>query len=359
MATRIVACPYDQHRRQIEAILSAWGMPEANAASTAEILGWADLHGVDSHGISMLPMYDGWRRERRVHLAAVPRTLRETPVSALVDAGAGLGHVPARFAMALAIEKARSVGIGAVAVRNSAHFGACGFYSLMAAEAGLIGITTTTASGVRVAPTGGAQARLGTDPWCFAAPAADGTPFLLDMATTTAAFGRVRNKANEGLPTPAGWVLTERGAPSTDPQDVASRGGFLTSLGGSRENASYKGYGLAMMVDILAGGLAGASFPSDPGHAKGPDNVGLGHFVMAIDPGLFRDPAEFRADVARFCDTMRSTPPVDPALPVQVAGDPERATAARRAREGIPVGAGLRAQIRAIAEACGAPWLLG
>lgn len=352
------AAPYEQHREQIRLILAAWGMAPAAAAETADILAWADLHGVDSHGMSMLPTYDAWRRAGKIVPAAAPRIARETPVSALVDAGGGLGHVPGAFAMRKAVALAKTSGIGVVVVRDTAHFGACGYYTMLAIEAGLIGMVATTASGVRVPPTGGAAARLATDPWSFGAPGEPGRPFLLDMATTTAAFGRVRNKVNEGLPAPPGWVLDAAGRPSTDPRDVAERGGFLTSLGGSREGASYKGYGLAMMVDILAGGLAGMTYPSDPGHAKG-RHLGLGHFFLALDPALFIDADDFAAGVARFADAMRATPPLDPAQPVLVPGDPERATAAHRRQAGIPVGPGLLAQIRALAEASGAPWILG
>jgi LDH2 family malate/lactate/ureidoglycolate dehydrogenase len=259
--------------------------------------------------------------------------------------------------MRRAVAKAEISGIGVCVVRNTSHFGACGYYGLIAADAGMIGMISTSASGVRVPPTGGAAARLGTDPWCFAAPGEKGRPFLLDMATTTVAFGRVRNKANEHLPTPAGWVLDNTGAVSVDPFDVTDRGGFLTSLGGTPENSSHKGYGLAMMADILSAGLAGESFPSDPMHARG-ERVGLAHFFLAMDPALFQEPETFRADVARFSDAMRATPPLDPARPVLVAGDPERATAVRRRAEGVPMGDGLRGQIRALADACGADWLL-
>jgi len=359
MPEPVAVHPIQQHRDQIEAILLAWGMSAAAAAETAGLMFWADLHGVDSHGISMLPDYDRWRREGRLNLACVPRVVRETPVSALVDGDGGLGHVPAAFGMRAAIAKARQSGIGLVSVRNSAHFGACGVYGLMAAEAGLIGIVTTTTRGVRVAPTGGAQSRLGTDPWCFVAPGEPDRPFLLDMATATVAFGRVRNRANEGQPVPPGWVLSPDGLPSTDPLDAAERPGFLTSLGGSREGASYKGYGLAMMVDILAGGLSGMTYPTDPQHGTRPGPLHLGHFLLALDPGLFGEPGDFTAGVARFCDAMRIARPAEPDLPVLVAGDPERAKAARRRVEGIPVGTALLAQVQAIAEAAGAPWLLG
>src|SRR5262249_13101558 len=155
-------------------------MPEDNAETTADVLSWADLHGVDSHGISMIPGYDRLRRNGRANMLARPRVIKETPVSALVDGDGGLGHVPARFAMQLAIDKARAVGMATVAVKNSAHFGATGYYTLMAARAGLIGIACTSASSIQVTPTFGREAKLGTDPWSFAAPTANGEPFLLD-----------------------------------------------------------------------------------------------------------------------------------------------------------------------------------
>jgi LDH2 family malate/lactate/ureidoglycolate dehydrogenase len=350
--------PYERHRAQIEAILRAWDMPEAHAATTAEILSWADLHGIDSHGMSMLPAYDRQRRNGRVDVLAAPRIVRESPISALVDGGGGLGHVPAEFAMRTAIGKAQASGMAIAAVRNSAHFGACGFYTKLAADAGLIGIACTSASGIQVAPTGGKQARLGTDPWSFAAPGADGVPFLLDMATTTVAAGRIRNKANEGLPTPPGWVITKDGAPSTDPLEAAEHGGFLTSLGGTPEGSSYKGYGLAAMVNILSACLSGSTLITDPMHLKKPQGMDIGHCFFAIDPGLFRDPDDFRKDVTQFCADLRATTPIDPAKPVQVAGDPERATAARRLEQGVPVGLGLLSQVRQIAQGCAAPWLL-
>src|SRR5258707_6145751 len=140
---------YATHRQQLELILRAWGMPEAAADSTAEIMSWADLHGIDTHGISMVPPYDERRRAGKIDMRATPSVARETPVSALIDGGGGLGHANARRAMELAIDKAKTSGIGVGAVRNSAHFGACGFYALMAVEAG---------------------------PICLGAPAARGTP---------------------------------------------------------------------------------------------------------------------------------------------------------------------------------------
>ena len=350
--------PYETHRAQLKAILLAWGMPEENAEITADVLSWADLHGVDSHGISMIPGYDGLRKSGRAKMDARPKIVRETPVSALIDGGGGLGHVPGHFAMSVAIEKAQQVGMAISAVHTSAHFGAAGYYSLMAAKQGLIGMSCTSASGIQVAPTFGKQARLGTDPWSFAAPSADGVPFLLDMATTTVAAGRIRNKANEGLPTPDGWVLDSEGRPSNDPLVAKEKGGFLTSLGGSPENSSYKGYGLATMVNILASCLSGATLITDPMHTKKPQGMDIGHFFMAIDPSIFRETGDFEKDVAQFLGDLRGTRPIDPAQPVMVAGDPQWKNAAKRMQEGIPVGPGLMNQVRQIAQAAAAPWLL-
>ncbi|HXA23225.1 MAG TPA: Ldh family oxidoreductase [Acetobacteraceae bacterium] len=351
--------PYATHRAQIKAILLAWGMPEENAKPTADILSWADLHGVDSHGMSMLPGYDRLRRSGRAKMDARPKIVKETPISALIDGSGGLGHVPAHFAMQVAIDKAKVSGMAIAAVRNSAHFGATGYYTLMAAKAGLIGMACTSASSIQVAPTFGKEAKLGTDPWSFAAPSGDDDrPFLLDMATTTVAAGRIRNKANEGLECPPGWVLNKDGLPSTDPLEAREKGGFLTSLGGSPENSSYKGYGLAAMVNILGSCLSGATLITDPQHTKKPQGNDIGHFFMAIDPGLFRDPAEFRGDVARFCDDLRTTKPIDSSQPVMVAGDPQWNNAEKRLAEGIPVGPGLLNQVRQIAQASAAPWLL-
>jgi LDH2 family malate/lactate/ureidoglycolate dehydrogenase len=349
---------YATHRAQLHALLTGWGMPENFAERTAEVMSWADLHGIDSHGISMVPAYYERQASGRVKMAAQPRVLKETPVSALLDGDGGLGHEPGRQAMELAIAKARAIGIGVVSVRNSSHFGACGFYTRMAADAGLVGMAATSASLSQVAPTGGAEARLGTDPWSFAAPSADGAPFLLDMATTTVAAGRIRNKANEGQPAPPGWLLTKEGLPSTDPLEASQKGGFLTSLGGSPEGSSYKGYGLSVMVNILSACLSGSTLITDPMHMKQPFGMDMGHFFLALNPTLFREEGAFETDVAALCNALRATPPADPAVPVMVAGDKERMNAERRLRDGIPVGPGLLAKIRQVAEESGVPFLL-
>jgi LDH2 family malate/lactate/ureidoglycolate dehydrogenase len=229
----------------------------------------------------------------------------------------------------------------------------------MASDAGLIGMVTSTTSNRVVAPAGGKEARLGTEPIAFSAPGQDGDSFLLDMATTTAASGKIRNRFNEGLPTPLGWLVTKEGLPSTDPLEAVANGGFLTPLGGTAEGSYHKGYGLAVMVDILGGCLSGATLITSPMHMKQPYGQDIGHFFMAIDPGLFRDPDDFRADLTSLCTTLRATQPMHPSQPVMTAGDPERQMAEERMAGGIPVGSGLLEKIRAIAAEHSAPWMLG
>jgi len=159
------------------------------------------------------------------------------------------------------------------------------------------------------------------------------------------------------LPTPPGWLVTADGKPSTDPLEVR-KGGFMTPLGGTPDGSSHKGYGLAAMVNILSSALSGATMVTDPVHTKKAGTMDIGHFMLAIDPGLFREAGEFQADVGSFCDTLRGTKPVDPARPVQVAGDPERRIAAQRRESGIPVGPGLLAKVRDVARHSNAEWIL-
>lgn len=348
---------YETHRKQLELILEAWGMPAPTAASTAEIMSWADLHGIDTHGISMVPPYDERRRNNKLDMRAEPKVMKETPVSVLIDGGGGLGHPNARRGMELAIDKAKKTGIGVAAVRSSGHFGACGFYALMAVESDLIGMVTTSASGIQVSPTNGAQARLGTDPIAFAAPGKPGQPFLLDMATTTVAAGKIRNKANENLPAPTGWLVTKDGQPSNDPKEV-SRGGFMTPLGGTPEGSSHKGYGLGAMVNILSSALSGGLMVTDPTRNAKPGPIDIGHFFLALDPAAFRDFGDYAFDVDDMVDALRASEPVDPRQPVLVAGDPEDASYAERERDGVPLPAKLIEQVRDIAREANARFSL-
>ena len=303
---------YETHRKQLELILQAWGMPEPTAASTAEIMSWADLHGIDTHGISMVPPYDERRRDSKLDMRAEPKVVKETPVSVLIDGGGGLGHPNARRGMELAIEKAKKTGIGVAAVRNSGHFGACGFYALMAVESGLIGMVTTSASGIQVVADqrrpGAARHRSDrlrrTRQARRAVPARHGDH-----------DGGRRQDPQQGQREPAGADRAGWSPRTASPAPIrceVSKGGFMTPLGGTPEGSSHKGYGLGAMVNILTLGPVGRPMVTDPMHTKKPGTMDIGHFFLALDPGMFRDVADFRADVAAFCDTLRATKPADP-----------------------------------------------
>jgi LDH2 family malate/lactate/ureidoglycolate dehydrogenase len=350
--------PAERLGAQLGAILGAWGMPEPHIADTVEIMLWADLAGIDSHGAAMMPLYAQFRDEGKIVLAPEIRVVRETATTALVDGGFGLGHVPGRRAMRLAIAKARLVGMGAVAVRASNHYGAAGAYAMMAAEAGLIGVSTTAVHTPSVVPLWGADATFGTNPIAVAAPARRNKPFLLDMATSTAAIGKLKLAQMAGKRVPEGWAVNAAGHPVTDP-DEALKDRRLVALGGTRELGGHKGYGLAMMVEILSSTLPGAQFAllrmqRDPG-ARHAD---VGHFFMAIDPAAFRAPGEFEAELDEMIDALRATRPADPERPVLVPGDPEHAERARRLQHGIPVPAKLRELLLGYAEAAGAEKLI-
>jgi LDH2 family malate/lactate/ureidoglycolate dehydrogenase len=290
--------------------------------------------------------------------------VRQSPVTALIDGDAGLGHVSAVMGMELAIEKAKASGVGVVSVYNSTHFGAAGYYAAMASRVGLLGMVTCTTRGNPVLPTRSAIPVLGTNPIAFAAPTRRNLPFLLDMSTSTVAQNKVKVFEFEHRPLPSGWVLDEAGHPVTDSVramelvTVTYTGG-ITALGGTAEMSSHKGYGLSVMVQILSATLAGASFTPIRKRTQGrgdPDDIG--HFLMALDPRAFRDAGAFEDDLDDVIDVLHAARPTNADEPVLVAGEPEAIAREERLRIGIPVPEALAAKIRAICERCGAPFLL-
>jgi len=349
---------------QIVAVLAAWGMAGDLVRITADVMVATDLSGVDSHGISMLMEYERARKLGKLNVAARPRVARETPVTALIDADAGMGHPAAVMGMELAIKKARLSGLAAVCVNNSHHFGAAGYYANLAVRQGMIGLVTSATRNIGVVPTRAAVPVLGTNPLAFAAPAGRNNPFLLDMATSTVASNKVKVYDLQGKDLPLGWVMDGKGQTVTDSAEgfdiLYNRDtGGLTPLGGVEEMSSYKGYGLAMMVHILGGTLSGASFSPIRERTQRPDQPdNLGHFFLAIDPDAFRDDGGFVSDLDEAIDVLHATPPADPARPVLVPGDPEAATRAERRRDGIPFPDTLIEKLRGVCQSCGAAFLL-
>jgi LDH2 family malate/lactate/ureidoglycolate dehydrogenase len=358
-------CAAARVRSQIVSILESWGMDPEIVRTTAEVMVETDLAGVDSHGVSMLMDYENSKSKGKLNLKARPHVVKETAVTALVDADAGLGHPAAVMGMKLAIEKAKAMGVGVASVFNSHHFGAAGYYAALASKEGLVGMVTSATRSIAVVPTRAAVPVLGTNPIAFAAPARRNRPFLLDMATSSVANNKIKVYELNGKRLPPGWVLDGQGRPITEPAEALEvvyskkKGGGQTPLGGTAEMSSHKGYGLALMVHILGGTLSGASFspirvktqkPSDPDR--------LGHFFLAIDPKAFRPDGAFEEDLDAVIDVLHGTSPVDPAQPVLVPGDPEAAARERRLREGIPLPASLLEKLRAICERSGVAFIL-
>ena len=354
----------DQLLTLTQNILLAWGMRAKDAQTTAELMVETDLRAIDSHGVSMLPMYEKMREQGTLNMMPARTFLRDTPVLALIDADRGLGHPVAREAMLLACEKAQHSGIGAVGVRNSHHFGATGLYAEMAAKHGMLGFVTSSTSVASVIPTNGAEPLLGTNPIAFAAPAVGQGPFVLDMSTSTVAVNKVKVYALNDRELPDGWVVDGQGCAVQDSAQAlalchAQRDGGLTPLGGDSLTGGHKGYGLSVMVQILASALTGGSFsPARNRQANGPVPHNIGHFFLAINPGAFRDEGELEHDVAQVIDVLKCSRPVHADRPVQVAGDPERAARREREVSGIPMPETLLAQLRTIADNAGVPFTL-
>jgi LDH2 family malate/lactate/ureidoglycolate dehydrogenase len=337
-------------------VLVAMKMPRGAAETTAGLMVRTDLRGVDSHGIGMLPRYHELWRDGFIVMDAEPRVVTDDGAIAVLDGGRGLGHPVSERAMRLAIDKARAFGIGIATVRHSNHYGAAANYSMMALAHDLIGLSTTNSPYVAAVPTFGRLPKLGTNPISLAAPAGQEPPFVLDMATTTVAVGKLSIASRWKKPIPPGWALDDRGVPVTDPV-AALKHRLLTPLGGTRELGSHKGYGLAAMVDILSGVLAGAVHTDLFQRSDMRDRklANVGHCFAAIDPGRFRPIEEFKHDMDDMIRSLRATPPAEGQARVMVAGDPEAECEARRRADGIPLAPALVVQVNAIADALGVP----
>lgn len=334
----------------VVAVLTAWGMPLDAAGTTADVMVDTDLSGIDSHGVSMLTAYESLLGQGGLDLAARPEVVRDLPAFAIVDGHNGLGHPVGVMSMRVAAEKARATGIGAVAVRNSHHFGALGYYGRLAAADGLLALVTTATRGPVVAPTGGTAPVLGTNPLCFAAPRAGGEPLVLDMSTSVVAVNKVKAYWLKGLDLPVGWVFDRAGMPLTDARDAYHRlisgDATLAPLGGSSTvSGGHKGYGLAVMVQVLSAALSNAARPDHEGEH---DNIG--HFFLAIDPDVV-NPGGHTADyVAELCEWLGAEDPS-----ILVPGQPEELSRTEREAKGVPIGDVLRQQLSEICTRAGVP----
>jgi len=318
------------------------GCPSDQAANAAKALLSADLRGIDSHGVARLSGYVRLWEAGRINANPTIRILHQTPSTAVVDGDNGLGLVVAQEAMRIAIEKARQVGTGWVSVQNSNHFGIAGHYAMMALEHDMIGLAMTNASPL-VAPTFSADKMLGTNPIAVAAPAGMQPPFVADLATTTAANGKLEILQRKDQDTPTGWVQDKEGRPSTDAH-ILKKGGALLPLGSDREHGSHKGYALGAVVDLFSGLLSGANYapwvPPFPAYVPMPSKQpgkGIGHFLGAMRIDAFRTAEEFKASMDDWIGGFRAASSINGQDNVLVPGDPERIAQEQRSLQGIPL----------------------
>jgi LDH2 family malate/lactate/ureidoglycolate dehydrogenase len=332
----------DRLQALIAGCYTALGLEPAKATAAAEVLLHADLLGKDTHGAALFPGYvtqirsGAWNPRPRITI------VKETDNTALVDGDSGPGAVVGRYAMEMAIAKARAHAVGVVTVRNSRHFGAAGFYSEMALSHRLIGIAMTNAS-PQVVPTFGREPRFGTNPIAVAVPAGREGYWALDMATSTVPHNKVMLAARLGRTIPSGWMTDAEGNPVTAP-DTARDARLLLPLGSTPEESSHKGYGLAVWVDIMCGVLSGHGFGLRLPEGK------VGHFFAAIDVEAFIPLDQFTSMMDQMLEDLRSTPTLAGEDRVLYAGEEEREVATERRAHGIPLHTSTVDALRRIAE---------
>ena len=326
----------DDLQNYVIRFLKNYQVTEADARIVADVLVSADLRGVESHGIIRLDTYYGSRlRKGLIDPSSPTKVLNETAATLALDAGTGLGQVVSYHAMQRCIEKANESGACMVTVRNSNHYGIAGYYAMMALPHDMIGISFTNAQPL-VAPTYGRTAILGTNPIAVAAPAGENRPFVLDMATSIVPIGRVTVYQKAGREIPEGWGVDREGQVTTNPMAVLD-GGALMALGGTDIMRGYKGYGLALMVDIFSGVLAGSAFGKDVGrpHTNRPADVG--HFFAAVKIEAFRPIDDFKRDMDALLNQLKEAPKAAGQERIYIHGEKEFELSERYAREGVPL----------------------
>jgi len=334
--------PYKTLLTFTENIFKKIGCSEQDAITAAKALVAADLRGIDSHGVARLSGYVRLWEAKRVNATPSIKIIHETPSTAVVDGDSGLGLVVAPFAMQVAIDKAKQVGTGWVSTGNSNHFGIAGHHAMMALEHDMIGITMTNASAL-VAPTFSIERLLGTNPICVAIPAGNEPAFVADLATTTAANGKLEILQRKNLHAPTGWIQDKDGYASTNPHELKG-GGALLPLGGDRDHGSHKGYALGAVVDIFSAVLSGANYgpwvPPFPAYVPMPENQpgkGIGHFFGAMRIDAFRPASDFKLHMDQWIQRFRSAKTMTGQPRVLIPGDPEREAEADRLQNGIPL----------------------
>jgi LDH2 family malate/lactate/ureidoglycolate dehydrogenase len=339
--------PYGRLRDFIARAFGKAGMPHADALTVASLMAEADLQGSDGHGVIRLPQYLRRIRAGGINLHPRIRIERERAGMALVDGDNAMGHLVMKRAAEVAVEKARTAGVAWVGAHRSNHAGPASLYARMPLAADMIGLYFAVGNANHLPPWGGLDMLLSTNPIAAAIPARDEAPVVLDMATTVAAYGKVKAKAAKGEAMPEGWMIDRAGRPLTDPKRAEE--GFLLPIGG------YKGYGLALVVGLLAGTLNGAAMGRDVIDFNRDDSTptNTGQAMVAIDPAAFGEIAEFKSQVDRLVRDLRASERLPGVDRIRMPGEQSHAKRLAQARDGIAIAPALRQTLARLAAEIG------
>ena len=343
--------PAAQVCRFLAAAFERLGLPANDALTVAELMTEAEVQGSDGHGVIRLAPYARRIRAGGINLNPNIRVAKEKAAMALIDGDNGMGHLVMKQATELAIEKARRCGMAWVGSRLSNHAGPASLYPRMALAHDMVGMYFAVGNANHLPPWGGLDMLLSTNPIAVAVPAGEEPPVVLDMATTVTAYGKVKAKAQRGEQMPVGWMIDRTGAPLTDPRRADE--GFLLPIGG------YKGYGLAMIVGLLAGTLNGAAMGSEVVDFNKDDTTvtNTGQAILVIDPDAFGDVAEFKARVDKLVRELRGSERMPGVDRIRMPGEQSHAKRIANERDGLLLPPALRAQVDALARDLGIPLL--
>jgi len=341
MSDRYVRVEHAELIRFCAQAFETLGLSREDAAVSADVLVAADLRGIESHGVGRLWRYRNGLKTRLMLPDAVHTVVRETPSSIVLNANGGMGAPAGVKTMSAVIEKAEANGAAFGCVHDSNHFGIAGYYAMMALDCDMLGIAMTNTAALGV-PTFGREVAYGTNPFAFCAPADQERAFVLDMSTTVVTRGKIEVYDNKGKTLPRGWAVGRTGRSAETPRamldDMFNRiGGGILPLGGEGEAfGGHKGYGLAVMVDILCAVLGGAPFGTDIRDTE-TSSARVSHFFGAISIDRFRDPTDFRRDMDTMLQRLRQSPPADGCERVYFAGQKEFERESECAEKGIPL----------------------
>lgn len=325
------------------AALRACGLPGADAETVAQLMSQADEQGSDGHGIIRLPQYVRRIRAGGINVRPNIKVASERGSVAVVDGDHGMGHLVVSFATRLAMEKAAANGVAWVGTRASNHAGPASLYARMPLERDMIGLYFAVGNANHLPPWGGATMLLSTNPLAVAIPGGDEPDIVLDMASTVTAYGKVKAKAKSGEMMPEGWMIDRQGRPLTDPNRASE--GFLLPIGG------YKGYGLALVIGVLAGTLNGAAMGSDVVDFNQDDRTptNTGQSILVLDPCAFGELGQFKQAVDALIRELRSSERLPGVERIWMPGEQSHLRRERYRRDGVPISRGLLADLNVLA----------